>query len=103
MQHSGVSHARTRLGNTTQVSRPTQQPARTLVLKRLQGANIILAYFHYCTKGLYPFSEECSDSELTKLAELDEKDVKFVQLTRKYAKHRGKSRTSVPSCWNLKG
>ncbi|OAA37271.1 tetratricopeptide repeat domain containing protein [Beauveria brongniartii RCEF 3172] len=52
------------------------------------GANIILAYFHYCNKGLYPFSDECSDSELKSLAELNENDVKFVRCTANYARAR---------------
>ncbi|KAJ2979081.1 hypothetical protein NQ176_g3466 [Zarea fungicola] len=47
------------------------------------------AYFHYCNKGLYPFSDECSDAELRGLAQLTDRDVEFVRATRKYAKHRG--------------
>ncbi|KAK6079123.1 tetratricopeptide repeat domain containing protein [Seiridium cupressi] len=46
------------------------------------GANILLAYFHYCNKGIYPFSMECSDQDLSTLAKLDPAKVKFVQGTR---------------------
>jgi hypothetical protein len=52
---------------------------------RLAGANILLAYFHYCNKGIYPFSRECKDQELRALAQLDEAMVQFVRDTRSYA------------------
>ncbi|XWW92259.1 hypothetical protein V2A60_000182 [Cordyceps javanica] len=52
------------------------------------GANIVLAYFHYCNKGLYPFSDECSDSELRSLAELSEQEIGIVRGTAAYAKLR---------------
>lgn len=48
------------------------------------GANILLAYFHYCNKGLYPFSQECKDSDLQTLAELDDDSLDFVKRTRIY-------------------
>ncbi|KXJ95489.1 hypothetical protein Micbo1qcDRAFT_26801 [Microdochium bolleyi] len=50
------------------------------------GANILLAYFHYCTKGVYPFSSECKDQDLATLAELDESKTKVVMATRKVVK-----------------
>ncbi|KAG6362157.1 hypothetical protein INS49_010386 [Diaporthe citri] len=50
------------------------------------GANIFLAYYHYCNKGVYPFSTECKDSDLQNLAELDEGSINFVKYTRNYAK-----------------
>lgn len=46
------------------------------------GANIILAHFHYCNKGIVPFSEECEDQDLRTLAHLDEEKIKFVRATR---------------------
>lgn len=49
------------------------------------GANTLLAYFHYCNKGIYPFSAECKDQELQSLAELDEDAMSFVGLTRQFA------------------
>lgn len=48
------------------------------------GANILLAHFHYCNKGIYPFSKECKDQELRNLAELDDDKIQFVQKTRSY-------------------
>jgi hypothetical protein len=44
-----------------------------------------LAYFHYCNKGVFPFSEDCKDQDLRNLAELDDTAVQFVRYTRKYA------------------
>ncbi|KAL7937817.1 hypothetical protein V8C35DRAFT_320526 [Trichoderma chlorosporum] len=46
------------------------------------GANIILAHFHYCNKGIMPFSEECEDQDLRTLAHLDEDKIRFVRATR---------------------
>ncbi|KAM3480994.1 hypothetical protein MY8738_004685 [Beauveria namnaoensis] len=82
--------AKTRSKSTTSAS-PTRLYLFQISTWRLifcVGANIILAYFHYCNKGLYPFSDECSDSELKSLAELNENDVKFVRCTANYARAR---------------
>jgi len=49
------------------------------------GANTLLAYFHYCNKGIYPFSGECKDQDLQSLAELDDEAMKFVKYTRQFA------------------
>ncbi|KAL1884291.1 hypothetical protein VTK73DRAFT_3275 [Phialemonium thermophilum] len=49
------------------------------------GANTLLAYFHYCNRGIYPFSEECKDQELQNMADLDESGIRFVHYTRRYA------------------
>ncbi|KAK3341164.1 hypothetical protein B0T25DRAFT_464856, partial [Lasiosphaeria hispida] len=49
------------------------------------GANTLLAYFHYCNKGIYPFSAECKDQDLQSLAELDEDAMLFVKYTRQFA------------------
>lgn len=49
------------------------------------GANVLLAYWHYCNKGTYPFSKECKESELASLASLDEDEKQFVRFTREYA------------------
>ncbi|KAK3328841.1 hypothetical protein B0H66DRAFT_571609 [Apodospora peruviana] len=49
------------------------------------GANTLLAYFHYCNKGIYPFSAECRDQDLQSLAELDDDAISFVRYTRQYA------------------
>lgn len=50
------------------------------------GANILLAHFHYCNKGIYPFSEGCKDQDLRTLAGLDEEKIQFVHATRANAK-----------------
>ncbi|KAI1083307.1 hypothetical protein F5B20DRAFT_455693 [Whalleya microplaca] len=69
-----------------------------MVREYQMGANILLAYFHYCNKGIYPFSAECKEQELTTLAELDEARNRFIQFTRsnveKQKKHWEKVRQS---------
>ncbi|KAK0746284.1 hypothetical protein B0T18DRAFT_148135 [Schizothecium vesticola] len=49
------------------------------------GANTLLAYFHYCNKGIYPFSADCKDQDLQSLAELDGEAIDFVKYTRQSA------------------
>ncbi|KAK3394467.1 hypothetical protein B0H63DRAFT_499022 [Podospora didyma] len=49
------------------------------------GANTLLAYFHYCNKGVYPFSSECKDHELQGLAELDLNAINLIKETRRVA------------------
>ena len=46
------------------------------------GANIFLAYFHYCNKGVYPFSDDCKPSDLQTLAKLDKDGIEFVEWTK---------------------
>jgi len=46
------------------------------------GANTLLAYHHYCCKGVYPFAADCRDQDLQNLAELDDYGTSFVQFTR---------------------
>lgn len=50
------------------------------------GANILLAHFHYCSKGVHPFSDKCKDQDLRTLADLDEQQIQFVHETRSYAR-----------------
>ncbi|KAI0432118.1 hypothetical protein F5Y09DRAFT_164579 [Xylaria sp. FL1042] len=53
------------------------------------GANILLAYFHYCNKGIHPFSAECKEQDLTTLAALNETRALFVKQTKVHVeKHR---------------
>ncbi|KAF4455443.1 hypothetical protein F53441_2232 [Fusarium austroafricanum] len=54
------------------------------------GANILLAHFHYCNKGIYPFSEDCKDQDLRTLAGLDEEKIKFVHSTSNLARRHGR-------------
>ncbi|KAI1329626.1 hypothetical protein F5Y16DRAFT_91178 [Xylariaceae sp. FL0255] len=46
------------------------------------GANILLAYFHYCNKGIFPFSMKCKDQDLRNLAGLDDPRTNFIRTTR---------------------
>lgn len=62
----------------------------------MAGANILLAHFHYCNKGIYPFSEGCKDQELRTLAGLDEEKIHFVHHTRAYASAHGESQAKDP-------
>ncbi|KJZ78316.1 hypothetical protein HIM_02354 [Hirsutella minnesotensis 3608] len=50
------------------------------------GANILLAHFHYCNKGMYPFSSDCKDKELRTLADLNDDELQFVRMTRDYVR-----------------
>ncbi|GAW18223.1 hypothetical protein ANO14919_076970 [Xylariales sp. No.14919] len=53
------------------------------------GANILLAYFHYCNKGIHPFSTECKEQDLTTLAALNEQRAQFIRQTKAHIeKHR---------------
>jgi hypothetical protein len=48
------------------------------------GANILLAYFHYCCKGFRPFDLDWDATDTTSMAELDPDQIKFVQKTAGY-------------------
>lgn len=62
------------------------------------GANILLAYFHYCNRGTYPFSDECKESDLQNLAELDCGAIDFVRWTRKLSNSHSKSDSTPHPC-----
>jgi len=47
------------------------------------GANVLLAYFHYCNKGSHPFKMDWTHSDQVKCMELDEEQVTFMQQTTK--------------------
>ncbi|KAI0890616.1 uncharacterized protein GGS22DRAFT_15894 [Annulohypoxylon maeteangense] len=71
--------------------------AREEMVREYQmGANILLAYFHYCNKNIYPFSTKCKEQDLSTIAELDETQIKLIQFTRsnieKYKRHWAKIR-----------
>ncbi|KAI1157156.1 hypothetical protein F4825DRAFT_467981 [Nemania diffusa] len=55
------------------------------------GANILLAYFHYCNKGIYPFSAECKEQDLTALAALSEQSATFIRQTKAHVEKTKKS------------
>ncbi|KAL2759209.1 hypothetical protein ACRALDRAFT_1062235 [Sodiomyces alcalophilus JCM 7366] len=55
------------------------------VREYLFGAIILLSYFHYCNKGIFPFTDQCRDQDLQGLAELSENEMQFVRQTRRWA------------------
>jgi hypothetical protein len=54
------------------------------------GADILLAYFHYCCKGFQPFALDWNAAETTSMAELDVDQVRFIKNTATYVKTNGK-------------
>ncbi|KAI0394005.1 hypothetical protein F5Y17DRAFT_466511 [Xylariaceae sp. FL0594] len=64
--------------------------AREEMVREYQmGANVLLAYFHYCNKGIYPFSPECKEQDLITLAGLDEQKLQLIRQTKYYVeRHR---------------
>jgi len=50
------------------------------------GADILLAYFHYCCKGFQPFALDWNAAETTSMAELDVDQVRFIKNTATYVK-----------------
>lgn len=62
----------------------------SLVLTRGLGASILLAHFHYCNKGVYPFSDECKDAELQNLGQLNDAQNSFIRNSRALIKRSGK-------------
>lgn len=63
------------------------------------AAQTILHYYHYCNKGIYPFTAECKDFELRTLAELDGHGIEMVQYTRQSATEQSKQPESRPPRW----
>jgi len=55
------------------------------------GANILLAYFHYCCKGFRPFELDWDSAETTSMADLDPEQIQFVQRTAVFV-HKNKTR-----------
>ena len=53
------------------------------------GANILLGYFHYCTKGFHPFSLANAEQTLS-MAELNAEQAQFVKKTAAHVKANGK-------------
>ncbi|KAI0482334.1 hypothetical protein GGR56DRAFT_663312 [Xylariaceae sp. FL0804] len=54
------------------------------------SANILLGYFHYGNKGVYPFTAECRDQDLETLAQMDEHKIKAIKYTRRAVQQQGK-------------
>ncbi|KAL1913086.1 hypothetical protein Sste5344_001174 [Sporothrix stenoceras] len=49
------------------------------------GAITLLAYFHYCNKGVFPFTESAREQDVRNLANIDDHTMGFVKYTRQYA------------------
>lgn len=60
-------------------------PSIHSVTNKTPGANCLLAYFHYCSKNVFPFSPQCKDEELKSLADLDSTAMNFVRYAREVA------------------
>lgn len=58
------------------------------------GANILLAYFHYCCKGCRPFDLDWDAADTQSMAELDPDQIKFVQETSKFVHSNSKTTLS---------
>lgn len=49
-------------------------------------AHTLLAHFHYCNRGFFPLSEDCTDRILTADVGLDDKTVQFIHYSRAFAR-----------------
>jgi hypothetical protein len=80
--------------------RPPTPPSRKRAADEcvcLLGANTLLSYFHYCNKGMFPFTEACREQDLRGLAELDDNKMHYVQRTKQWVVTQSKSiRTPFP-------
>jgi hypothetical protein len=59
-----------------------------MVAEYHMGANMLLAYFHYCNKGLQPFALD-GGGDLASIAGLNDRQMRFVHKTRDYVKANG--------------
>jgi hypothetical protein len=53
------------------------------------GAKIMLAYFHFCNKGSYPFAMNWDNASTASFAELNREQVDFVKETVGLVKEKG--------------
>jgi hypothetical protein len=67
-----------------------------LVKELHYGANILLGYFHYCTKGFHPFSLAWNAEESLSMADLNTEQIEFVKMTAAYVKANGESNSNLP-------
>lgn len=47
------------------------------------GAITLLAYFHYCNKGVFPFTAAAKETDIRNIANLNDEGMEFVRETRK--------------------
>ncbi len=55
------------------------------------GAKVLLAYFHYCNKGSYPFKMDWTEPDQVSCMELDEEQARFIRQTTEEINQKGKS------------
>ena len=60
------------------------------------GAKVLLAYFHYCNKGNYPFRMDWTAPDRVNYMELDEEQVNFMRQTSEEISAKGKSTIPCP-------
>jgi hypothetical protein len=58
------------------------------------GAQTMLAYFHYCNKGVQPFILAPESDEVFSIAELDSSQIKYIREMAKEVKKRGNAAIS---------
>ncbi len=62
------------------------------------GAKVLLAYFHYCNKGNYPFRMDWTAPDRVNYMELDEEQVNFMRQTSEEISAKSTSNIFPPSC-----
>ena len=96
-------HARKRCTSTTQVWEKCSPRKRSFDYMSLHkylhqpGAITLLAYFHYCNKGVFPFTTTAKDTEVRNIANLDDDGMQFVRETRKIVMEKSQY-TSLSCC-----
>ncbi len=65
------------------------------------GAKVLLAYFHYCNKGNYPFRMDWTAPDRVNYMELDEEQVNFMRQTSEEISAKSTSNIIPEFVWNL--
>jgi len=65
------------------------------------GANVLLAYWHYCNKGFQPFAAEGDARALLVTAGLSPPQTEFIKYTSRYVKANGNTPSLVCSMIGL--
>ncbi len=65
------------------------------------GAKVLLAYFHYCNKGNYPFRMDWTAPDRVNYMELDEEQVNFMRQTSEEISAKSTSNLFPPLVWSL--
>ncbi|KAI0195968.1 hypothetical protein F4808DRAFT_452796 [Astrocystis sublimbata] len=94
-QHDASYARKHGIQNTSWVRLVSPLPPSTMTSNVRPGANILLAYFHYCNKGIYPFSPECKEQDLKTLAALSEMKSQFIRQTKAHVERQRKTWAKV--------